>query len=270
MKNVKNYAALLFAPLVLAASPATTPQEYYARALSTMRAAPQPATVTVSVTAVGDGIGVLAGPSTSGGRAGYAQVQAGSGISSRTASWSETYHAATDSASVDTPAASSLVGIGPLFNPTWTGAYDWLRYGLDGRPHENAVQPMLPASAQLKVIATVAVMAPSAYRVSDAGPQQCPDGSAGHHLQFAAKGDWTEHPLTDVVVDEGTMHFCSVRFRIDPKHIHGATGTVRIDYASRNGYWLETHSRVDVSARLFGIAVGRAGVDFTYHVTRVQ
>jgi hypothetical protein len=233
-----------------------------------MRALPQPSKVTVSVRASTDGLGIYAGPSKE--DPNTATFQAGSGYSQTSTTWAETFDSASDSATVDTQTAKALHGEGPLFDPTWTGAYDWLRYGLDGRRHQRSAQTAPSPDPQLKTIATLTVLAPGAYRVTDAGAQPCPDGSAGHHLQFAAKGDWTRHPLTDITVDERTMRFCSVVFRIDPQHIHGATGTVQLDYADTGGYWLETHNRVVVLARLFGIGVRHLNIEAYYHVTKVQ
>jgi hypothetical protein len=270
MTTIKKCAAFVLAPLVLALSPPTAPAEYYAQALAVMRTMPQPANVAASVTAVGHDVGVYVGPSQDAAHAGYASFKAGTDASAPAVSWSETFDSASDAASVDTQSAKALIGIGPLFNPTWTGAYDWLRYGLDGRPHANAAGAVPTFDPQLKTIATLTIMAPGAYRVSDAGSQQCPDGSPGRHLQFAAKDDWARHPLTDITVDERTMRFCSMRFRIDPKHIRGGTGTVQVDYGDVDGYWLLTHTSVDFLARLFGIGIHHFGVDFTYHVTKVQ
>lgn len=268
MLSIKKCAALVLAPLVLAASPAPTPEHYYAQALAVMRALPQPAKVSFSVEAGSNGLGVYAGPSENDPQ--IATFRAGSGYSQTSTTWSETFYPASDTATVDTETAKALLGEGPLFDPTWTGAYNWLRYGLDGRPHQNAAQTAPKPDPHLKTIATLTVMAPGAYRVSDAGAQQCPNGSSGHHLQFAAKGDWTRHPLTDITIDERTMRFCSVVFRIDPQHIHGATATVELDYADVDGYWLETRNHVDVLARLFGIGVRHLSIDANYQVTKVQ
>lgn len=268
MLSIKKCAAFVLAPLVLAAAPAPAPVQYYAAALAVMRALPQPAKIAVSVTASTNGLGIYAGPSQSDPK--MATFRAGSGYSQTSTAWSETFYPASDTATVDTETAKTLLGEGPLFDPTWTGAYDWLRYGLDGRPHQNAAQTAPKPDPQLKTIATLTVMAPGAYRVTDAGAQACPDGSAGHHLQFAAKADWTRHPLTDITVDERTLRFCEVVLRIDPQHVHGGTATVELDYADVNGYWLETHNHIDFLARLFGIGVRHLSIDANYHVTKVQ
>lgn len=255
-------------PIILAAAP-PSPEQYYAQALAVMRALPQPAKVTVSVSAVGNGVGVYAGPGKNPEDARYAWVQFGSEFSTTAASWSDTFDYASDSATVDTQNAKALIGIGPLFDPTWYGAYDWLRYGLDGRPHPSAAGSAPAPDPRLETIATLTVMAPGAYRVSDAGARPCPSGEAGHHLQFAAREDWTRHPLTDVTIDERTMRFCSVRFRIDPKHVRGGTGIAQIDFADVSGYWLETESRIDFLGRIFGIGVRHVSIDLTYRVTNV-
>lgn len=268
MMSMQKCAALVLAPLVLAAGPAPTPEHYYAQALAVMRALPQPAQVTMSVSASTNGLGVYAGPSPDDPRRGT--FRAGSGYSQTSTAWSETFDSVSETAILDTQTGKSLLGEEALFNPTWTGAYDWLRYGLDGHPRQGGARTAPSPDPQLKTIATLTIMAPGAYRVSDAGARQCPDGSAGHHLQFAAKGDWTRHPLTDITVEERTMRFCSVVFRVDPQHIHGATAAVELDYSEVDGYWLETRAHIDVLGRLFGIGVRHLSVDANYHVMKVQ
>lgn len=268
MMSISKFAAFVLAPLVVAAAASPTPGEYYAQALAVMRSLPQPAQVTVSVRASTNGLGIYAGPSPNDPK--MAMFRAGSAYSQTSITWAETFDSASETARVNTQTANSLLGEGPLFNPTWTGAYDWLRYGLEARPAHGTIQTAPTLGAHLKTIATLTVMAPGAYRVSDAGAQRCPDGSAGHHLQFAAKGDWTRHPLTDITVDERSMRFCSVVFRIDPQHIRGGTATVELDYADVDGYWLETRTHVDVLGRLFGIGISHANVDADYHVVKVQ
>lgn len=256
-------------PVLLAAAP-PTPEQYYAQSLAVMRSLPQPAKVAATVSATGDGVGVYIGPAKGPEDAGYALFQGGSQFSATSVSWTETYDSAADSASVNIENAPSLLGIGPLFDPTWNGAYDWLRYGLDGRPHAKPSIAAPTADPNLKTITTLTVMAPGAYRVSDAGAQQCPGGTPGHHLQFASRTDWVRHPLTDITIDERTMRFCSLSFRIDPKHVRGGTGTVQIDYAGTSGFWFETRAHIDFLARMFGIGLHHFGIEVTYHVTKVM
>ncbi|HET9095423.1 MAG TPA: hypothetical protein VFN37_02075, partial [Candidatus Baltobacteraceae bacterium] len=204
------YAFLVLTPLLLAAAP-PTPQQYYAQALAVMRALPQPARVSMAATAVGRNIGVYVGPQKSEPK--MATFVLGPGLAS-TASWTEHYDAASNTSLIDTKTAQSLSGARSIFDPTWYGAYDWLRYGFDGHRPASAQNAPSPDS-QLKTIATLSVMAPGAYRISEGGAQQCPDGSPGHHLQMAARRDIDAHPLTDVTIDEHTMRICSFRFRID-------------------------------------------------------
>lgn len=45
---------------------------------------------------------------------------------------------------------------------------------------------------------------------------------------------------------------------------------MQLDYGMVDGYWLETHSRLDFSLRLFGIGVRHASIDLTYQITQVQ
>lgn len=159
------YAALvMMTPFLLAAVP-PTPEQYYAQALAVTRALPQPAEVSMAATAVGHNIGVYAGPQTSEPK--MATFVIGTGLGT-TASWTEHYDSASNSALIDTQTAQSLGSARPLFDPTWHGA--------------------------------------------------------------------------DVTIDEHTMRFCSLRFRIDKKHERGGTGTVQLDYTQVGCYWLETHS----------------------------
>lgn len=256
----------LLVPLVLAAAP-PSPQEYYGRALAVMRALPEPSKITESVTAVGNGIGVYAGPSNE--NAHDATFQGGTNLHTSTTSWYEIFDTASGEASVDTQSASGLIGKGPMFNPTWSAAYDWLRYGLAEPPPKSASSAPVSDSS-MKTIATLTVLAPEAYVVTDAGPQPCPDGTPGHHLQFAARTDIVRHPLTDVTVDQRTMRFCSIGFRFDSQHVHGGTATAELHFANVDGYWLQTDSHIDIVARAVGVALARAHITVSYHYRSVQ
>lgn len=63
---------------------------------------------------------------------------------------------------------SHLLSHSALFNPTWIGAYDWLRFGIAGRPFGQTppAQPSPLPNEQLKTIGTA--LAPSSYRIRSA------------------------------------------------------------------------------------------------------
>jgi hypothetical protein len=167
---------------------------------------------------------------------------------------------------VTTP-AGHLAGTGShLLDPTWTGAYDILRYGLHGEPPVAADIPAAtPAPASepsgaataAPVIASIVAIAPAFYAVSDGGSGACPNGDAGRVLSLRAFRDPADHPLTEVTIDATNDRFCSMRFNVDRPGFESVTGDYEIHFAQAGAYWLVSGGFADVSARVMGIAARR-------------
>ena len=166
--------AWALAPQAVSASPsqqASTPDEQlYAKTITTMRDLPEPPYLSfvVNVTSIGLRDMILLN------RHGYAIFRVHSnGNEQPRASWPTSYRASDDLASVaDTP-QSHLLARAALFNPTWTGAYDWLRFGIEGRPFvpKSSPQPSTESDTQLKTIGYVKALGPIAYQISAANPR---------------------------------------------------------------------------------------------------
>lgn len=156
----------------------------------------------------------------------------------------------------------------PLFDPTWNGAYRWLRYGILGvqPPTRASASRALPSKhrSTSNVIATVMAIGSSFYDVTDAGASACPGSNdAGHALHLIARDDPTMHPLTDVIVDVKTHRFCSMRFALRGRSgFFGATGYIELHFAKLDGYWLVHDGVVDVEERFLGIGLKQGTISF--------
>ncbi len=163
---------------------------------------------------------------------------------------------------VTTPAATDqLHGTGSrLLDPTWTGAYDILRYGLHGEP----AAPPAPAPAassdtsatpaQTSTIASVVAVSPAFYHVTDAGNAPCSNGDPGRVLALRPLANSRAHPLTQVTIDTSNGLFCAMHFTLNEPGALGVTGDYAISFAPAATYWLVSGGIADISARVFGIA----------------
>jgi CubicO group peptidase (beta-lactamase class C family) len=244
--------------------PAAGDEGLYARTVAIMRELPEPRFLTfvLNVTLQGDvsttlldrhGIAVLRvwGP-------------ACKALGQPSGSWASSHRARDDLASVANTPESHLLTRSPLFNPAWTGVYDWLRYGIDGRPFAQklSAQPSPAPNEQLKRIGTVTALAPNAYRIVGANGAVCPGGQQGRHLALGARdGNVLRHPLTDVTIDRATMRFCSMRFHV---FAQGGVSFAELHFGTGNGYWMTT--RVDGDFRGFG-QFGIGGRRASWHIT---
>ena len=179
-------------------------------------------------------------------------------------SWVTSHRASDDLGSVANTPQSHLLTHSALFNPTWTGVYDWLRFGIEGRPFGQrlSAQPSPAPNTQLKTIGMVTALGPSSYRIRAANPALCPGGQQGRHLELAARnGDVRMHPLTDVTIDRAAMQFCSMRFHVPAE---GGTAFAVLHFGTVNGYWMTTS--VDTDFRGFG-QFGIGGRRSSWHIT---
>jgi hypothetical protein len=246
---------LLMRPAAALPEPAAQDDlQLYATAVKTMRGLPEPPYLTfvVNVTSEGlrsvelrdnDGVGVLRVFSGRGGASG---------------SWPVNYRERDDLASITNGPLSHLLTHSPVFIPTWTGAYEWFRFGLDGRPilvsataQPSAALPQAsasPATPNLAVIGSVTAVSPGAYRITAANPDTCPGSEQGRHLHLEPRdGDTKMHPLTDVTIDLASTRFCSVRFVLP---LRGARGFSKLHFGNVNGYWMTTSDDADITGLL--------------------
>ncbi len=269
----RSVAALLVALALFgaAAPPATadtdarSPDRAYVAAVAAMRALEVPASVTYHSAWASTG-------------AGFSFVQDGSRIVlqiglghafAQSANYALSFRTADRVIALDT-ATEHLTGTGSrLLDPTWSGAYDILRYGLHGEAPMEAASPAAtpqpagtpPAAASAPpVIASVVAIAPAFYAVTDGGAGACPNGNAGRVLSLHAYRDSRAHPLTEVTIDASNDRFCSMRFNVDQPGIASVTGDYEIHFAQVGPYWLVSGGFADVSARVMGIAARRVVV----------
>jgi hypothetical protein len=258
------------APQRAASAPMTDDQRLYAKTITTMRDLPEPPYLTfvTNVTLHGNVSTTLLD------RHGIAvfRIWTGKGgLGQPSGSWATSHRASDDLGSIANTPQSHLLTHSALFNPTWTGAYDWLRYGVSGPQFTVKPVPVPQQSAgpdaHLTVIGVVKALSPSAYRITAAHTALCPGGEQGRHLQLAPRnGDIWVHPLTDVVIDVAQTRFCSMRF-----HSPAVDGVsfAELHFGSVHGYWMTTS--VDTDLRQYGqlgIPGPRASWHFTYDELR--
>ncbi|MDP9024949.1 MAG: hypothetical protein M3N13_06240 [Candidatus Eremiobacteraeota bacterium] len=263
-------AVLLMLPsAAFADSPTADDEQLYAKTITTMRDLPEPPYLTFvfNVTLRGEISTALLE------NHGFAvfRIWSGKAKGQPSGSWATSHRASDDLGSVANTPQSHLLAKSPIFNPTWTGAYDWLRFGLKGRPPipKSSPQPSTESDKQLKVIGYVKALGPSAYRISAANPARCPGGQEGRHLQLVARrGDVWVHPLTEVTIDLASTRFCSMRFH-SPVNGAGGVSFAELHFGIVNGYWVTTN--VDTDWRGFGPfgIGGRAEWHITYDDMRL-
>jgi hypothetical protein len=260
---------LVPAPAVIAAQ--TADEELYTKTVAAMRALPEPANLTFTTNVDGDGVGRIELTDARG----FAGIQLGMGKGHAQASWAVSYRTADDLASIANKPDRHLVSHSPIFSPTWDGVYDWMRYGLPGRPNtpipatpQPTTQPLNSADSEPGVIGIAQVIGISFYRIAKAEAALCPGGGQGRHLHLEPRTEPLRHPLTDVTIDLASGRFCSMRFHLE---VHGglgfalnATATEEVHFGDVNGYWMTTSSDSDILERTFGIGLNRATLHFTY------
>lgn len=245
----------------------------YHQALTTMRQLPQPSKVafTANLTATGMRMALVrvGGPNSDCGG-----LELGFGTTRQltpTVAWTGLYTSSDDVTHISDSGQTFIV-TSPMYDPTWQGAYDWLRFGFQGTVlprtcSERAVLaapiPLVTPASTLPEIATVTVFAPSAYVITDAGPATCSDGAPGRHLHFVARADPANHPLTDVVVDSESR-FCSMRFNTGAASFMSMTGSFELHFAKIGPYWLVQSGTAAFTMRTFGIVTKNANVAFSY------
>ncbi|MHB8139761.1 MAG: hypothetical protein ACYDHD_00655 [Vulcanimicrobiaceae bacterium] len=261
-------------PVVSHAATNRTPRQLYQDAVTTMEAMPQPPFVTTSTHLHANGMGFHMQDIR--GWASTAILLVG-GVHS--AEWKTFYRSDDDLADIVTANGKHLLAREALFNPTWLGAADVLRYGFPGdtpwlfqakqtstRSPVSAAPPSAAPAAngvKLRTIAIVRAIAPPAYRVIDAGPARC-GTSMGRHLRLLAY-DPRNHPLTDVIVDLANNRFCMMRFNIGDPAVAAVRGFYEIHFSQENRYWMVKNGLAAFYFRFLGIPLQKTTLAFSYH-----
>ncbi|MGC2129440.1 MAG: hypothetical protein WA629_05005 [Candidatus Aquilonibacter sp.] len=236
-------------------------EQYYIRAIEAMRNVPQPtfATYDVYVHVTGLGFFLTREPD------GKASINLTLSGGKPDASFPAAYRKSDDLTSVETPQGWGVIR-SPIFDPTWHGVDDWIRYGFNGRPDSVTAPPLpTPDTNGLPVIAAVRVMGVAFYDVSDGGSATCANGDSAHRVHLIARKDPLDHPLTDAVIDTRTNRLCRVRFEMRQSVVAaGYTFTTELDIADVNGESLVRGGKMDFVGRALGIGIKSVRITFAY------
>src|SRR5271170_7362346 len=153
------FAIVAVVAMSLAAPPSA--EQFYAQAIETMRNVPQPnyTTYDVHVHTSGLGFSITRGPD------GKASIDMPLSRGAD-AMFSAAHRKSDDRTSVETAHGWAVIHF-PLFDPTWNGVNDWIRYGpLNERPDSATALPLpAPVASGLPVIAAVSTMGIAFYNV---------------------------------------------------------------------------------------------------------
>jgi hypothetical protein len=188
-------------------------------------------------------------------------------------SWLVAYRNADERAAIDLGNDERAVSTQAIFNPTWAGAYAWVRHGListiDATPPPPNAEPTETPQETMPTIAIVSVLGTAYYRVEDRGPSRC-DGRPAHALHLIAWRDADKHPLTDVVIDRATGRFCDVRISFEGGDYElSMYGSVLLHFADVQSFYLVTTATFDIVVRHEGLYLNRGRVDVRYEDERV-
>jgi hypothetical protein len=247
--------------LLALAAPAPSAQDYYRAALAQMRDIREPALVTYRTE-------IPAGQSTLVVRldGDTVNVVLEMGGAAPSIHWDVAYRASDRLASVTLADGTQLRSSLSIFDPTWTGVYEWMRHGLSATAESPPPASAANASqgAPLPIIAVVNAMNPGDYTIEDAGAGDCA-GRPGHALHLKANHDPQDHPLTGVTVDLVTQRFCSLRFGLrSGSAATNINSTVELDFGDAGGYYLVTGGSIESTVRALGIVSGHYVTPFRY------
>ncbi len=140
-----------------------------------------------------------------------------------------------------------------LLNATWSGLYDWIRYGFEGDPSTGTPPPASAlaarAASKLRIISIVSSFGLAYYNVADGGERRCANGDRGREMILSPLGDEYAHPLRGATIDEDTGLFCTMHFiaPVVAGPAFGAAGAdVTVHLAQFQGYYLAQDERIDI------------------------
>ena len=248
--NLTLSAMMIAALAPVAARADVDARALYRSALSHMSALQGPPFLTYRTTVpAGDGAIVV-----SRGDNGSAELAVVAGISQEE-SWNVSYRDADGVASIEQRGGSHLISSLAMFDPTWRGAFAWLRHGLGAAivatPAPQTPEPQPATSATPPpVLAIVTAINEQAYDVSDGGAATCSDGRPGQRLWTRAKLDPLTHPMTQTIVAAESERFCTMLFH---EHLVSPTVTFDLDielhFGSVGAYYLITDGVVNGAVR---------------------
>ncbi len=239
------FGLLIAAPMPCAPDGVDAPA-YYREVLAHMRELKEPPFLTYrTIVPGGDGSIVLSRDEN-----GNAELGLVAGAASPQ-SWNVAYRTSDGLASIALTNQTRVLSSLAIFDPTWRGAYTWLHRGLNASiavPSETAAPE--PNASPPPVLAVVTAINESVYDVSDGGETQCPGGGAARRLWMHARSDPLRHPLTEALVDESSLRFCTLHFR---QHLASPTVTFDLDvdlhFGTAGAYYLAQGGTIDGAVR---------------------
>ncbi len=256
-------ALLILAPATAGAQAAPpSADEYYTQALERMKALPEPLVVTYDASV--DAYGARFLLNSSKGRASFALV-IGSGGGVKQGTWQVAARTSDVVTSIAVSEKTRALSASPIFNATWNGAYNFMRYGLDG-PATNeetaASAGAIPGSQ--RVIAMVKAIGTGYYRAQDAGAGTCSGGVAGHNIHLIARSDPQGHPLTDVTIDTASGLICTMRFGFRDGGPVDVSGFAVLHLGRVGVYQMISDEQIELNLRVMGIEAKRVGMIARY------
>jgi hypothetical protein len=239
---------LALLPSVNAAASGVDAPAFYRAVLARMHELKEPEFLTYR-TSVSGGDGALV---LSRGDDGYAQIALVAGAA-QPQSWDVAYRTQDGIASIASANGPRMLSSLAIFDPTWHGAYLWLRRGLNASvvaPTQEPVPSPEPSGSAPPVLAIVTAINETSYTAADGGEATCPGGSSARRLWLHARSDPLAHPLTEAVVDKASLRFCTMRF-----HEHLASPSVTFDldvelhFADAGVYYLMQGGTIDGAVR---------------------
>ncbi|MGC8486206.1 MAG: hypothetical protein ACP5O6_11350, partial [Candidatus Baltobacteraceae bacterium] len=258
-------AAALLAPALPARAAAPSATTYYEAAIAAMQRLPEPPAAIFTTTFHSQGLAFGLGPLGNGSTAIF--VNWGGDMAKLGQQRYRTWMRARGDRTLNVDAKGTrYYSTSPVFVPTWPGAYDFLRYGWDGKPAPSKpLHPIATPPPGLKTIAVVSAISPGAYRIEDRGAALCPDGSPGHALHLTALYDPSVHTLSQVVIDAKTMRICSLRFNIFATLVAlSLGGYVQMNFGEVGKYWIVRNSKIEIAIHTFAIQVKHGSATIAY------
>jgi len=243
-----------------------SPEQLYARAVEHMKALPQPPNATYAVDIHVDGAGFLLDRKPDG------RAEIGFVVGDRNAkpdgSFQAAYRSSDGLTALQTKPGQWADTTDPLFDPTWSGISDWIRYGLHGRPATATPMPSPTPAAQATAvpeIAAVTAFGVAYYDVYDRGVKSCANGDPGHAVHLIAHRDPADHPLTDATIDLSTGELCALSFAVRQAGPVSLRASIDLDLGTVNDQPVVTHESFVITVHVLAFAVKQIKAIATYH-----
>ena len=187
-------------------------------------------------------------------------------------SWDVAYRGVDGAEAIALDSGGSAISKLALFDPTWHGAYLWLRRGLlatTQRALPSPVQgvPRATPSSEIQpdLIAVVAAFNGGPYRITDGGFANCGRTRPGRRLLMEPLHDPDSHPLRQVVIDDASGRFCTIRFALSATDGDAAyNGYVDVHFGNVGSYYLITDGFIDVRVNVDGATLDYARMPFVF------